>query len=147
MGAWMWHDVMLLMSPGSDGRGPARLVTDAPASPPDLFWLVVVGFGLLAVAAGLVAALLWRSRRLSSDPAGYAFVKLSRAMRLRRRDRRTLCRLAEVAGHPRASSPVGLLLSVQALERAIGACSASGEQSDAMPDRASIDRVRRLLGP
>lgn len=148
---WIGSDVAGLLI--GEASGPARLIREDPASVTDgLLWPAIIGFGVLAVAAGVVAVMLWRSRWVSHDPAGYAFCAMARAMRLRRRDRQTLRQLAQASGLPNPASPVGLLLSPAALETAIDRLSGArgdqygdGEADPAAPDPASVDRLRRAL--
>jgi len=122
-------------------EGPLRLIGDAESAPEARSWAALALAALLVMLASSgVALVLFRRGRVLASPSEFAFRAMARRLGARRRDRRTIARLAERID----AEPVALLISPGALERA--AAASPDEQSQQHPTDAAIDRVLRRLG-
>jgi len=121
---------------------PIRLLTGPNAEPivdPAVrFWTLLLIFAGLAVVSCVVALVLARRRWLVRRPGHWATLVLTRRAGLSARERRLIERIA----HGQGVLCAGLLVSPDALRRAIDAQCAHAEDA---ADRSALDQLARTL--
>lgn len=120
---------------------PIRLVTETGPPAGDSaarFWTLLAIFVCLSVVSLLATAILARRRWLERHPGRWALVTLSHKLGLSRTQLKLIQHMAELHN----VEPVGLLVSPQALRRAIDATAARTHQAS---ERLALDRLAGLL--
>lgn len=120
---------------------PIRLMTDAEppsADPAARFWTLLVVFVSLSVVSLLATGMLARRRWLVRAPGRWAMVTLAHKLGLSRAQLRLIQHMAQLQG----VEPTGLLVSPEALRRAIDATAARTHHAG---ERQALDRLSGSL--
>lgn len=123
-------------------NAPIRLLTGSSAEPisdPAVrFWTLLAVFAGMAFISCVVALVFARRRWLVRRPGYWATLALARRAGLSARQRR----LIEHIAHEQGVLPAGLLVSPDALRRAIDA---QGARAEDAADRSALDQLARAL--